>query len=70
MAKRIIIVDNGEYKAKEIKEVQSFISKEYKDIELLLDPDKVMAICDVKYSYEQILGIFGEAYISINGGSE
>jgi hypothetical protein len=69
MSKRILIVDEGEYTAKEIKEVQGFINGEYEGIELLLNPTKVLAICDIKYSIVQIYHIFGEAYISINGGT-
>jgi hypothetical protein len=69
MSKRIVIIDEGEYTAQEIKEVQKFISSEHEDIELLLDPNKVLAICDTKYSVVQISHIFGEAYISINGGT-
>ena len=69
MSKRIVIIDEGEYTAQEIKEVQKFISSEYDGIELLLDPNKVLAVCDIKYSVVQISHIFGEAYISINGGT-
>ena len=69
MSKRIIIIDEGEYTAQEVKEVQKFINAEYENIELLLNPDKVLAICDISYSVVQISHIFGEAYISINGGT-
>ena len=69
MSKRIIIIDEGEYTAQEVKEVQKFINAEYENIELLLNPDKVLAVCGIEYSIIQIFHIFGEAYISINGGA-
>lgn len=67
MARRILIVDEGEYEQKDIRVVQSFINSEYDGIELLLDPDRILAICDIKYSFEQVRFIVGEAYMSLGG---
>lgn len=68
MSRRILVIDYQEYSAQEIKDTQQFINSQYGGIELLINPDKVIAICDIEYSYTQVLDIFGEAYISTNGG--
>lgn len=69
MANRIVIVDEGKYEQKDIRAVQSFINSGYGDIELLLDPDRLLAICDIKYSIEEVRSIVGEAYISFGGNN-
>lgn len=65
MAKRILVLDNQEYDLKAIKQAQAIINEAYVGIYLMRDTDKLLAICDIEYSYEEVCSIFGEAYISI-----
>jgi hypothetical protein len=63
--RRILIIDHQAYTVKELKGVQKALRKIDERIELLINPDKLLVIAPVKYSFVYLHNLFGELYAGL-----